>query len=415
MHIARPKRPDSSRAAVIGSIMVLGAVILGFSWLAVQSYELIHDDLPETSPLEPVGIVGPEEIVFDYSRQACGKQDIPDAPARAFRDADGTVHLWATHYIARQDTGPNLNRVQHRCGIVMRSRYDSRPSEFQDKEWLFSPYTLDGRTVFALIHDEYQGYTRPDRCLSARTNVRCWYNAVTLARSDDMGATFRHARPAPNHLVAQVPYRYKRDENRYGYFQPSSIVQKDGYYYSMLSTVAYRKQEAGTCVMRTKRLDDPTSWRAWDGDGYDVRFVDPYRGEVEDADHVCEPVSPAEITDMSFSLTYNTYFDKYLLVSTANQYDSKRRLVWGFYYSLSDDLIEWSQRKLIREVELPQSYRCGDRDPVYYPSILDPTSTSRSFETSGRRPYIYFTRFHFEACVQTLDRDLVRVPIEFSK
>jgi hypothetical protein len=413
VRIARPKRPDSPRAAVIGAAAVLAAVIGGFAWISIQSYELLHGESQRSSPLEPVKIVGQEEVVFDYSRQACGEQDIPDAPARAFRDADGIVHLWATHYIARQATGRDLGRVEHRCSIVMQSRYDRRPSAFQDKEWLFSPYTIDGRTVFALIHDEYQGYTRPN-CI-ARTNVRCWYNAVTLARSDDLGATFRHARPAPDHLVAEVPYRYERNMPRFGMFQPSSIVQKDGYYYSMVTTTAHRKQEGGTCVMRTKRLDDPTSWRGWDGDGYDVRFVDPYREQVDDADHVCEPVSPGEISDMSLSLTYNTYFGKYLLVAPANQYDARRRLVNGFYYSLSDDLIDWSPRKLIREVVLPDTYRCGDRDPLFYASILDPTSGSRNFETSGRRPYLYFTRMHYRACQQTSDRDLVRVQIEFSK
>jgi hypothetical protein len=47
--------------------------------------------------------------------------------------------------------------------------------------------------------------------------------------------------------------------------------------------------------------------------------------------------------------------------------------------------------------------------------VLDPQSKSRNFETTGRRPYLYFTRFHYSACQQTLDRDLVRVPIEFRK
>jgi hypothetical protein len=64
---------------------------------------------------------------------------------------------------------------------------------------------------------------------------------------------------------------------------------------------------------------------------------------------------------------------------------------------------------------LIQNYRCGDPDPVYYGSLLDPDSSSPNFETSGRHAYLYFTRFHYKACRQTLDRDLLRVPIEFSK
>jgi hypothetical protein len=168
--------------------------------------------------------------------------------------------------------------------------------------------------------------------------------------------------------------------------------------------------------MRTNRLDDPTSWRAWDGDGYNVGFVDPYKVKVAASKHVCQPVSPNAISDMSFSLTYNTYYGKYLLVSPANQYDPrKHRVVSGFYYSLSDNLVDWSQRKLIKEVVLLNTYRCGDPDPVFYPSVLDPNSKSRNFETTGKRAYIYFTRMHYSACQLTLNRDLVRVPIEFSK
>jgi hypothetical protein len=414
-----PRRPGSSRLAIIASTAVLVAVIAGFAWISVLSYNLIHTEPLGRSKLRPVKTIGPEQIVFRWKRDACEPRDIPDAPARAFRDANGDVHLLASHYVNRQATGPNLDRVRHRCDVVMRSAYDSRPSEFEDREWLFSPYTLDGNTVFALVHDEYHGENHPGRCPSGNPsgiNQRCWYNAITLVRSDDRGATFHLARPAPGHLVAEVPYRYQPDMPRYGLFAPSNIVQKDGYYYSLVSTAAYRKQEQGTCVMRTKRLDDPTAWRAWDGDGFNVSFVDPYKAKVEVDDHICKPVSVPEISDMTFSLTYNTYFHKYLLVSPANEYvPGKRRVVSGFYYSLSSNLVDWSPRKLIKEVTLIQTYRCGDPDAVFYPSILDPSSKSRNFETSGRRPYLYFTRLHYKACQLTYDRDLVRVPVEFSK
>jgi hypothetical protein len=92
----------------------------------------------------------------------------------------------------------------------------------------------------------------------------------------------------------------------------------------------------------------------------------------------------------------DTYFGKYLLVSPAGTYGyPKKRIVWGFYYSLSEDLIHWSERKLIKEVELVWTYRCGDADPVMYPSALTQrarpatsrqragarTSTSRGFTT----------------------------------
>ena len=87
----------------------------------------------------------------------------------------------------------------------------------------------------------------------------------------------------------------------------------------------------------------------------------------------------------------------------------------GFFYSTSDDLIHWEPRRLIREAELTFTYECGDPNPVAYPSLLDPDSPSRNFETTGRTPWLYFTRMHYKDCKHTSNRDLVRVRVRFSK
>jgi hypothetical protein len=115
------------------------------------------------------------------------------------------------------------------------------------------------------------------------------------------------------------------------------------------------------------------------------------------------------------SLTFNTYLDKYLLVGTASGPGRPGEMASGIYYSTSEDLIHWTPRRLIMEVESRHTYRCGDPNPVAYPSVLDPDSTSRNFETTGKEAYLYFTRSNYQSCRETLDRDLVRIPIEFSK
>ena len=123
-----------------------------------------------------------------------------------------------------------------------------------------------------------------------------------------------------------------------------------------------------------------------------------------------------EISDMTQSLTYNTYFDRYLLVGMAGKISRlTRKLTWGFYFSLSKDLIHWTDRRLITAAEIPQSFRCGDDNPIAHPSILDPTSRSRNYETSGRHAYLFFTRFNYRHCRPSADFDLLRIPIEFSK
>ncbi len=109
------------------------------------------------------------------------------------------------------------------------------------------------------------------------------------------------------------------------------------------------------------------------------------------------------------------------MVGTASAQDRSRgevgstdETISGIYYSLSDDLIHWTPRKLIMEVETRNTYKCGDPDPLAYPSIIDPDSSSRNFETTGKQVYLYFTRSNYESCQETLNRDLVRIPIEFS-
>jgi hypothetical protein len=370
---------------------------------------------PVGDPSAEIRVAGPPETVFDWSRQACDQTDIPDAAARAFRMLSGQVNLVASYQSTRPMVGMSLNAVKHQCGVVMASTLDRRPEQFDDREWLASPYTEDGRTVFALVHDEYQGYRHPGRCESG-LYLRCWYNAITLAISTDGGLSFRAARPPPHHLVASVPYPYIPDAGPYGLFQPSNIVRRqDGYYYALIRAAPFRDQRAGSCLMRTRTLGDPSSWRAWDGSGFGVEFADPYLRPQEPRRHVCQPVAPVEIASMSDSLTFNRYLGTYLLVGVAGRRQPGGGVVWGIYFSTSDDLVHWTQRKLIRETELPWTYQCGDHDPILDPSILDPSDGTRNFTDAGRAPYLYYVEMHYKKCVQSFDRDLVRVRVSISK
>jgi hypothetical protein len=362
-------------------------------------------------------VVGAEEVVFDWSRDACEPDDIPDLPVRAFRDADNRVVVVNSHFVNRRFVGPDLTNLEHDCEVILRSTGNGDPAQFADREWIAATYTEDGKTVHALLHNEYQGHLHADRCPSS-DYPKCWYNTVTSAVSRDGGASFFHPLPPPQHLVASVPYHYVPDGGPFGLFSPSNIVRDrdDGYFYALVVALAHEEQSLGTCVMRTRNLADPKSWRAWDGRSYSRRFVDPYSEQAAPIDHVCPPVSREQIRHMNASLTYNTFFDKYLLVDAAVTYDpGKSRDVGGVYFSLSDDLVNWSRRKLIFEAELRESFQCGDRNPIQYPSVLDPGSPSRNFETTGRRVLLFFTQHHFEGCQPSNDRDLVRIPIEFSR
>jgi hypothetical protein len=400
--------PLSIAAAVAAAALLVVTVF--------ASYRIVHGGdsaggVP--SPLRSIAIIGPEQTVFDWSRDACEPRDIPDTPARAFRDSRGRVQLIASHYVNRRELGFDLDRLTHRCEVIMRSGYDPQPQSYDDREWIASPYTRNGRTVFALVHEEYQGYNHPGACSSGEL-LKCWYNAITFARSDDGGRSYRQPGGAAK-LVAASPYRYEPDAGAYGLFTPSNIVYRktDRHYYVLVRSGEHGAQGYGVCLLRTRRLADPASWRAWDGSGFGVRFIDPYREKDPQGEHTCEPVARPQIDRMSMSLTWNTYLDRYLLVGeAAGRFPSA---TIGIYYSTSEDLVHWSRRSLLREVEAPWTFECGDRQPVTNPSVLDPASRSRNFETSGRRPWLYFTRFHYAHCEQTLDRDLARVPLVLQK
>jgi hypothetical protein len=357
--------------------------------------------------------LGPEQIVFDWSRDRCGDLNIPDAPVRAFRDSHDEVQLTVSHYVGRRMTGPELDHLAINCNVTMSSDMNADPSAYDDKEWVHSPFTFDGQTVYAVIHDEYQGWTHPGMCTSSLIED-CWYNSLTLATSVDGGATYTHTAP-PSHLIASMPYTYSVNSGPLGYFTPSNIVKRklDGYFYMLARAEKYQAQAEGTCVLRTANLADPTSWRAWDGSGFNIRFINPYVDSSRARDHVCPPVAYPEIGKLDQSLTWNSFFGKWLLVGTNATDADIANGVTGFAYSTSTDLIHWSPRKVLVYAKLPWVWNCGDEDPINYPAVLDPTSTRRNFSTTGKTGYLYFTHFNVANCMQSLDRDLVRVPFEF--
>jgi hypothetical protein len=325
--------------------------------------------------------------------------------------------------------GPNLNTVTVNCNVLLHSHYNADPSQYDDAEWIFGTYTPDGTNVVALVHEEYHGWDHIGECTSqghpdkpkihtipaSGFNPGCWYNAITFATSTDGGNNFTQRTP-PAQLVASSPYQYVQSDAAYGYFSPSNIVRKsDGYYYALIQAEAHGAQQVGACEMRTKNPLNPTSWRAWNGTSFNIQFIDPYTNPDPPENHVCAPVQFNNIEKMVRGITYNTYFQKYLLTGETELYDPTRgEFVYGFYYSTSSDLLNWSLRTLMVEIPVPWTYVCGGEEPGAYPVVLSPGSADRNFGTSGQTTYLYFTRLHHDGnCNLTGEEDLIRIPIKF--
>jgi len=298
--------------------------------------------------------------------------------------------------------GADFSSLQRNCSVTLASADDSTAQSFDNQEWIHSVYR-EGSEIHALIHNEYHDPISLN-CSPGNSSPGnlCWYNSISYASSTDEGHTFTHATP-PGQLIAPPPVQWdpQGPPPPHGYFNPSNIVLgQDSLYYSMFMAIDRAATQQGLCVMRTKTLNDPASWRAWDGSGFNLQITDPYTGPPA---AMCRIVVPA----IGASLTFNTYLNKYMLVGEG-VVGGSGPFVCGLAYSLSSDLVTWAPLRMIREETLPFFAPCSaPTGATAYPSIIDHSDTTVNFERPGRTPYLYFTRFNDLA----LNRDLVRVPL----
>jgi len=370
---------------------------------------------PDPFPNPVLKITGEEEVVFDWDARHCEDLNLPDLAARAFRDDADQVHLLLSSNVTYQMLGPDLDHVSLDCNLTLGSDYDRDPAMFNDAQWLASPYTEDGRTIYALVHNEVRGVGRLGSCSSSTGGFdNCLDTSITLAVSTDSGYSWAKPAEPPGHLVATLPYQPIGNDGPFGMRNPSNIIKgADGYFYAYSNISEYDGLDQWVCLMRTADLTDPGGWRFWDGAGFDGEFIDPFVDPLDNpAAHQCKPVARDDIgASLNESITYNTYLERYVLIgNSADQI--KGREAWGWYYAFSDDLVHWGHRKLLAEMPLPWTVANVASDlSVLYPSLLDPDTPARNFDTTDATAYIYFTRMNHGPA--SLNRDLVRVPVEF--
>ncbi|MDR3529169.1 MAG: hypothetical protein P4L90_01240 [Rhodopila sp.] len=392
------------RARLPPFIRLVSAGVLGVS---LQTGTSVQGHAGEVQPGLTLAIAGQAETVFSKARNACDPLDIPDAPARALRTASGTVQLYASHLQNRRLVGPDLLNLSTDCRVVFQGNERDDPAAFDDRAWIASLYTPDGQTIFAAIHNEFQGHRRPALCPSGQY-MDCWYNAITSAVSHDEGKHFSRT-AAGSDLIAALPYRYDEVTGHHaGYFNPTNMVLDKGKLFMMVFATEARAQKPGNCLLRTDRISDRTAWRGWDGHGFDVTFVDPYAiSEAKDA-HVCAPVGAAQLRWPVTSLVRHEPTGLFIALMMNGAHDG------GVFYATSPDLIEWSSPIKLMDGLGEGAYRCGDSAPIAYPSLIDPRSTDRNFMTIGQSAELFFTRFNMTGCRTSMDRDLIRIKIAIS-
>jgi hypothetical protein len=379
---------------------MMKAVFL-FLFLSVASsiLAIAENSTPERqTPTISGKLEGPRTAVLDTRKDSCELIDIPDAPARAFRDYKGTVHLVASHYKMRQNLGPTLENAKHSCHVAYNSAHDPTPANYNDSTWLDSFYSLDGKKIVALGHMEYHGWEHKGEC-HTQNDDQCWYNADTLHYSDDGGYNFKSFTPPDNYFVG-LPFKYVVDDGPEGYSVDTNIVKVGKWYYAMATDwnwppncqsgdpEAKCKVPFGGAPIRSDNPLDASSWRGWNGTDFSLTFVDPYLGPVKNPEaHVYTPVPY-----MYYVNAVNIYEPAHIFVATLWDPWNTAYGPEGLYLSTSTDFVNWTTPTLvISQADLLAKEPKGNWSYLYF-SLLDPNAKDANFQTWSNHVDLFYVR-----------------------
>jgi hypothetical protein len=280
------------------------------------------------------------------------------------------------------------------CQGMYTAQKSQNATLFRWAEWLYGFYrSPETGYVYSTIYNEYYGgdYTSPvgglmpNGCRQDHP-AECNYSGIGLARSVDNGKTFQPIVPAPGHVIARVPYLYYPNAG-HGMgtaFEGGGNLfanPNDGYLYRMLNQFKDTPTgDYGVTIMRTRKedIDDPTSWRVWDGAGYNIAFSPSgaYGATI------------ALPCNMPFYLGWSAYFQTYIATGLCDPYN--------YCFTWSNDLIHWSSSGIIIMPIDPQSTLTSGSG---LPSLLDPSYLAQTGDGSaanggivGRDPYLTFVR-----------------------
>lgn len=340
------------------------------------------------------------EILFDSSHDGCAAEDMPDVNARAFRDVEGHIVMFALYDMNRALRGKDLAHLKLDCHVALASHFDPDPAHYDDRNFLTATWTADGRNVIALVHHEYHADIH-GRC-SVHSDLGCWYNTILAYHSKDGGEDFVRSQPL---VVAAAPFRQHVGQGRHrGFFNPSNIFSDGAFEYFFAATTGWDGQPFGACLFRSATPENSASWRAFDGRAFTVRYHNPYAPRFA-VPKPCTPISPFvfPVGAVVRARTGGVWIAVFQAARNAGIFP-----VDGFYYATSKDLVHWNMPRVLLAGKTLFSDLCKAAPSVIaYPSVLDPTARGRNFDDVGSAPFLYYAKIKVANCA-TGARQLVR-------
>ena len=341
--------------------------------------------------------------------------DLPDTPARAFLDSAGRTVVVSVDSTSRLSLGPSLLSTTRDCTIVLNSTLSPNPALYASDEFIDATWSFGNGTVVALIHDEFPG-SKFGNCTHSGWPA-CWTVSLSLAVSQDGGHSWAHALPPPANLVAAVPYRYEDSTTIFGWGDTGGIVQdpRDGAFYAtMYNRMDKGLQRRGTCVMRSRSLLDPASWRGWSGTDFDVPFASAYDvAPGAEAAHICsvldEGVFPPPC--VMYGVAWSVYLEAFVATLSCWPIAEPMRSNYTLYWSTSPDMIHWDAMRLLVQPDAPPH-----TNMITYPAFLDaqaPGRGDRNFATIGQNATLTYVRRTVD--FWTFGAQLLGVNVSFTK
>jgi len=359
----------------------------------------------EMPPLD-IRVVSGKEVVFDWKRDRCDDQDIPDTALTAYRRAGGQIVGLATHWRNRLFLVAEDHSFKRDCRIVYEGNRDPDPAAFDDKTWIAAPWTADGRTVYALGHNEYQGHSHSGKCKS-NSYSDCWYNSVVLLRSTDGGALF--SRISNMKPVANAAFTYEALQGApRGFFEPTNVIKNGDYHYTIIFTTGGNGQERGNCLFRARSFGNDKEWEYWTTDGFYPSRSNPYEN-ASGKRPSCKPLKG--LGGRVWSIRRHRPSGLYLATTGSHAHSTS---VGTIGISISRDMYEWSPAIPLFSVPLLWSRSCSHDFRYSYASLIDLDSSDRNFSDLGEHAELYLTEIKMNGCRTTLDRKLIRYHIALS-
>jgi hypothetical protein len=337
------------------------------------------------------------------------------------------------------------------------------PSNYDTVLWMASPFN-DGTTVHALIHNEFHGdWTGSSTWCPMQTQIiylPCSYWNIVTASSRDGATTFQLNQASPGVNVPAIalanpyvvpPANALATDGPQGMTAQSNILRSGNYYYvlslQLQAPGAVDPSLNGTCIWRAPVSTGALVWTGWDGSAWTIAAPTGYPATGHSTSPpLCKPVLQAFFR---FSWSFNRFAGGSGLVvmgqDTLANLKNKNVSTQGCAYapgasaSTADEAFVYivASRLPVEPpfFELPFSFLKENTELCLlqinsmnapntlaqqaYPSMLDPTSPlllpgDLNFQTTGFRPYLYFTQINPMGPdnMQGWNRDLMRIAVQ---